>query len=414
MKPRLALALLLPFAGGLIQWLLWDHWIKPYVWFLFFPVAFFAAWLGGVAGGIGATLISAGLVWFVFIPPQFSFALNSSSAGFSIVVFVVMGGLFTWLFERLRLGRVAADSRFEATFEQAAVGIALVAPDGQWLRVNRKLCAIVGYTTDELLAKTFQDITHPDDLDADLDHVRRVLALEIVTYSMEKRYIRKDGGIVWINLTVSLVWKPEGAPDYFISVVDDISARKAAEADARANAARLREAKRLAGLGHWHWNLVSNDHHWSEEIFELYGRDPTLQPAVYPEVQRYFTPESWAGLSEAVEKAMADGLPYECDVEVVRPDGSHLWVTARGEATRDAHGKVIVLHGTVQDISARKLAELELKRRNEELERLDRAATGRELRMIVLKREVNGLAQELGRAPPYDLAFVDDVEGRKS
>lgn len=123
----------------------------------------------------------------------------------------------------------ASESRLHATFEQAAVGISHVAPDGRWLKVNQKLCDIVGFTRDELLSKTFQDITHPDDLDADLALVHKVLANEIQTYTMTKRYIRKDGRIVWINLTVSLVRKTNGAPDYFIAVVEDITERVRAE-----------------------------------------------------------------------------------------------------------------------------------------------------------------------------------------
>ena len=126
-----------------------------------------------------------------------------------------------------------SEERFRATFEQVAVGIAHVAPDGRWLRVNRKLCDIVGYTHEELLHKTFQDITHPDDLEADLVSVRKMLAGELSTYSMEKRYFRKDGSIVWVNLTVSLVHDASGAPDYFISVVEDISERKHAEEEVR-------------------------------------------------------------------------------------------------------------------------------------------------------------------------------------
>ncbi len=127
----------------------------------------------------------------------------------------------------------AAQVRFRATFEQAAVGVAHVAPDGRWLRVNPRLCDIVGYTAQELLTRTFQDITHPDDLDADLEYVRRMLAGEIPTYSMEKRYVRKDGSLVWINLTVSLVRWPTGEPDYFIAVIEDISDRRRAEEELR-------------------------------------------------------------------------------------------------------------------------------------------------------------------------------------
>jgi two-component system sensor histidine kinase UhpB len=122
-----------------------------------------------------------------------------------------------------------AEARFQATFEQAAVGIAHVAPDGGWLRVNQRLCEIVGYQHAELISMTFQDITHPDDLNSDLANVHKMLSGELERYSMEKRYFRKDGKTIWINLSVSLVWRSLKVPDYFISVIEDISQRKAAE-----------------------------------------------------------------------------------------------------------------------------------------------------------------------------------------
>ncbi len=122
-----------------------------------------------------------------------------------------------------------AENRFRAMFEQAAVGIAQVGVDGKWLRANQRLCDIVGYTRVELLERTFQDITHPDDLETDLGYVRQLLANEIQMYSLEKRYIHKDGSFVWINLTVSLVYDLIGTPRYFITVVEDITQRKQAE-----------------------------------------------------------------------------------------------------------------------------------------------------------------------------------------
>jgi len=140
--------------------------------------------------------------------------------------------------ERLEEG----EKRFEATFEQAAMGIALVAPDGRWLRVNRTLCDIVGYDSEELIRLSFQDITHPDDLDTDVDGVRRMLSGEIQSYSLEKRYIHKQGHTIWVNLTVALVMKPEGGPDYFVSVIEDISRRKAAEEQRHRMAEALRQA----------------------------------------------------------------------------------------------------------------------------------------------------------------------------
>jgi PAS domain S-box-containing protein len=135
-----------------------------------------------------------------------------------------------------------SEERFRSTFENAAVGIAHVGLDGSWLRVNARLCEIVGYSREELLTKTFQDITHPDDLQADLENVRQLLAGEIQTYMMEKRYFRKDRSIVWINLTVALVREEAtGAPRYFISVVEDITARRRAEVALRESEEQLRE-----------------------------------------------------------------------------------------------------------------------------------------------------------------------------
>jgi PAS domain S-box-containing protein len=144
--------------------------------------------------------------------------------------------------ERRRVEAILHDSedRFRATFEQAAVGIAHVGLDGRFLRVNRKLCDTLGYSPAELLACSFQEITFPADLDADLDNVRRMLANECATYRMEKRYLRKDGAIIWADLTVSLARDPGNQPKYFISVVEDISHRKETEDALRRSEARYR------------------------------------------------------------------------------------------------------------------------------------------------------------------------------
>ncbi|MFC1523310.1 PAS domain S-box protein [Thermodesulfobacteriota bacterium] len=122
-----------------------------------------------------------------------------------------------------------SEERFRATFEQAAVGVAHVAPDGKWLQVNEKLCEIVGHSVEELYGLSFQDITHPDDLETDLEYVSQMLENKINTYSMRKRYFRKDGSIIWILLTVSLVRDTAGNPEYFISVIEDISRQIKAE-----------------------------------------------------------------------------------------------------------------------------------------------------------------------------------------
>jgi len=127
--------------------------------------------------------------------------------------------------EALRL----SEERFSSAFEHAAIGMALVASDGRWLKVNRALCNLLGYASEELLTKRFQDITYPDDLEADLEYARQMLASEIRTYQMEKRYFHKTGHIVWALLSVSLVRDERGQEPYFISQIQDITERKRVE-----------------------------------------------------------------------------------------------------------------------------------------------------------------------------------------
>jgi PAS domain S-box-containing protein len=133
--------------------------------------------------------------------------------------------------ERRRAETVLAESeeRFRQAFEHAPIGMAVCAPSGQWLQVNNALCELAGYTAEELLTMTFQDITHPDDLDLDLDYIRRLYNGEITSYQMEKRYIRKDGTIIWILLTRAVVHDAHGTPVYALGQMQDITERKHAE-----------------------------------------------------------------------------------------------------------------------------------------------------------------------------------------
>jgi two-component system sensor histidine kinase UhpB len=122
-----------------------------------------------------------------------------------------------------------SEERFRNAFDFAAIGMALVAPDGRFLRVNQSLCDMVGYSATEMLTRDFQSITHPDDLDADLGFVRQMLEGSISHYHMEKRYIHKQGRLVWSLLSVSLLRGVHGEPLYFISQIEDITERKNAE-----------------------------------------------------------------------------------------------------------------------------------------------------------------------------------------
>jgi PAS domain S-box-containing protein len=133
-----------------------------------------------------------------------------------------------------------SEVRYRETFANAAVGIAHVALDGRWLGVNDAVCRITGYGREELLMKPFADITHPDDLEPEWANAQRLLAGEASTYSMEKRYLHKEGGITWINLTVSVQYNESGSPNNFICIIEDITERKEAEEALRDSEERLR------------------------------------------------------------------------------------------------------------------------------------------------------------------------------
>ncbi len=144
---------------------------------------------------------------------------------------------------------------YQITFNQAAVGIAHVGMNGEILQINNKFCEIVGYSHDEMLAMTFRDITHPEDLNNNINIFNQVLKSEVLTFTTEKRYIHKSGRYVWCNLTSTVVEDDDGKPKYFVSIVEDITRRKQAEEDLikskeAAEAANRMKSAFLANMSH--------------------------------------------------------------------------------------------------------------------------------------------------------------------
>lgn len=176
--------------------------------------------------------------------------LNTASTIVLALVALALGGVIFWLLRerrereherrRLRRAREEEAARFRLAFEDAPIGKALVGLDGRYLQVNESLAAMLGYSREELVDTQFQDVTHPDDLDADVALIAAVQAGELASYEMEKRYLRADGIVVWGLLSVSLVRDTEGAPAYFIRQVVDITDRKRAEAHLASSEAQLR------------------------------------------------------------------------------------------------------------------------------------------------------------------------------
>ena len=160
-------------------------------------------------------------------------------------------GVVEEITEKVETQRALRDSeqQFRATFFQAAVGITQTGLQGEWKLLNGRFCEIVGYAQAELFGKTFLDITHPDDRQANIVARRRLLAGEISSWSMEKRYIHKNGGTVWARLYVSLVRDQHHVPQYFISVIEDITDRIQAEKALRDSEERFRATFSQAAVG---------------------------------------------------------------------------------------------------------------------------------------------------------------------
>jgi len=220
-------------------------------------------------------------------------------------------------------------ARLSLTIEKAPVGIAHVSPGGQWLMVNQQLCKFLGYSPAELMKKTFQDLTYPPDLAEDLAQVDRLLRNEISGYSMEKRYVRKDGKLVWALLTVSLIRNSEGSPEYFISVVQDINLRKRMEADLERSQMRLQLLRVLPGVGFWELNLDSGKCNWSSETYDLMEQDPGMEPSL-----NSFIAMVHPGDRKRVEKALATAVKgqrqYDVTFRIVTPQKKTKQIISRG------------------------------------------------------------------------------------
>lgn len=231
-------------------------------------------------------------------------------------------------------------TRLSMTIEKAPVGIANVSPTGQWLMVNRHLCDMLGYSEPELAKKTFQDITHPEDLAEDMRQVERTLSNEISGYSMEKRYIRKDGSVVWGLLTVSLIRDADGAPSYFISIVQDISMRKRMEAELQRSNERVKLLQTLPGIASWELDLDSGRCSWSSETYELLEQDRNVEPTLAGFLEMVDRRDR-ARVERAIREATENRREYNTSFRVITPKKNVKNIVARGRVFYNLGNQVL-------------------------------------------------------------------------
>ncbi|MGA7323568.1 MAG: PAS domain S-box protein, partial [Rhodomicrobium sp.] len=245
------------------------------------------------------------------------------------------------------------EALFRETFENAAVGIAHIAPNGRWLLVNPRLCKITGYSAVELLTKTVKDVTHPDDFEAHLPQIKRMYRGGIDSLDMEKRYVHKDGSIVWVKLRISCARKDGGAIDHIIAVIVDISQQKKAEIALRKSEERFRGIFKRAGTG--------------IAIMDLCGRFQSCNPA-YSAMLGYteeelrelicadlIHPSDCAANKIQQDRLVAGYIPsFEIVSRYLSKEGSILWGHRYLSLLRDEAGRPTHIMALVTNITERK------------------------------------------------------------
>ena len=248
----------------------------------------------------------------------------------------------------------------------------LVSTDGKWLKVNSELCEMLGYTEQELLAIDFQTITYKDDLESNLEHINQMLEGTIRTYKMEKRYIKKDGGIIWINLSVSLARYPNGEPMYFISQIENITERKLAEELLQVALEKRKELEFIVNRSAVIVFLWKAEEGWpvefvSENIEQfgytqqdfMEGRIPYADIIHSEDVER---------VGDEVSMYSEQGVnEYSQEFRIITRSGDVRWTEDHTWIRRDPDGNITHYQGIVVDVTERKQAEEKLKTYAEDL-----------------------------------------------
>jgi PAS domain S-box-containing protein len=261
------------------------------------------------------------------------------------------------------------ESYYRTIFQEAGVGVAQVdSRTGQFLKVNRKYCELVGLTEDEMLATTFMRLTHPDDLAEDLGYVERLRSGELSSFTMEKRYMKKDGSIVWVILNVASLWQAGEMPSQHIAVIYDITARKQMETALRESEERLLLALESANMGTWKWDAERDVLLWNQRQFALFGVRPDDFHGRGDDALARIHPEDRPRIDAAVHRVLEDGVTVGEEFRVVHVDGSVRWLFGSGRPVQDERGRCRHVVGVCLDITERRRTQEEIQSLNEFLE----------------------------------------------
>jgi diguanylate cyclase (GGDEF)-like protein/PAS domain S-box-containing protein len=256
--------------------------------------------------------------------------------------------------------------------DNAPIGQSLTSVDGRWLRVNRALCEILGYSAEELIELGREALTHPDDLAGDEEAIRAMIAGELGTPHRQQRYLRKDGEVVWAMVSTTLVRDEHGAPSYFIGQVEDITERKRVQDLLIQRDRQLSEAQQLARLGTWEWELSESRAKWSDEACRIFGQPLGFAPT-YEEFLALVHPDDRAIVDDRVRGVGAE-VESETGCRIVLPGGEVRHVHLRRFGRVGDDGEIHKVLGTVQDVTKLREAEQRVRDRERQLEEAQRVA----------------------------------------
>jgi PAS domain S-box-containing protein len=267
---------------------------------------------------------------------------------------VVLSGYEITERRRTEAALEASERRYRALIEGAPVAVSHNALDGTFQYVNKAFCDLLGYSAEELCQKTWQEVTYPDDVSEDSRFADAVVAGQIPYYTLEKRYVRKDGSIVWVSLFGNFVLDERGNAQQGVAIVIDITQRRGADAALRESQQRLLLAQKAAQLGTHEYDPRTGTILWDARTCELWGVPPDV-PVTYALWASAVHPEDIASTERALAEAMnpAGNGEFLSRYRVIhRTDGQTRWIEATGLVTFEKAGPVRLV-GTVQDITER-------------------------------------------------------------
>ncbi|MFN3685761.1 PAS domain S-box protein [Salinarimonas sp.] len=298
----------------------------------------------------------------------------------------------------------ASEARLRAVFEQAAAGLARTDPTGRFVEVNDRYCAIVGRSREALSGLAMQDITHPEDLAANLP-LFAAAAAGGPAFDIEKRYVRPDGSVAFVRNSVSGV-REDGAVSSVLAVSIDISERKRAEARLAESEARLERALEAGALGAWELDLATLAAWRSPQHDRIFGYAAMLPEWTYDMFLDHILPEDRGMVDASFRKAIADGGRWDFECRIRRADAQVRWISAQGEVELGDGAGAGRVKGMVRDVTERKRAEEALRELNETLARRVEERTAERDRMWRLSTDVMLVARVDGTVEAFNPAWT--------